>query len=765
MADESVITPPEASPVASSAGDGLKRKLEDIEHSDAPAAVTEPENSSDVDALKSGSQEGNGGLDESEAKRPRLDNNGDNVAEADGSVPQNGHTEEGKEEEPKEEKEDEPKEEKQEEHKEEKEDEPKVGKQEEPKEEKEDEPKEEPEKPEPEDNNGQSLGVQEPVKEPHETATVETAPSDTEKTDGGSAEEAGQPNAESEEEPSNLPREGDVPVESADRRPGSDTILSRKMEVPNDKVGVLIGKAGDTIRSLQDNSGAKIQIVRDADADPRAVSRPLELVGTLESINRAERLIKGVIAEADAGGSPSLIARGFSTAQAASGGEQLEIQVPVEKVGLIIGKGGETIRNLQTRSGARIQLIQPNGAADQSSEKMVRVTGNKKQIDTAREMIKEVMNQTVSRPSPLSGGYNQQGYRPRGPLAPQWGPRSSHHAQFSGYDYPHRGQYPSQSSQYPPPSYGNYPPPQAPRSNFGPSWEQRPPASMHGPPPQGNYNYGQQHGPDYGHSAPYPQAPSQPYGHGYNEAKYDNPAPAQHYGHMGSQPTPYAQGGAHSGYGHQDQYSKPPMYSMQSQAPHSEPYGQPRPNQPGEAPYQGPGSATQPYGQNMPPQQSYPYGSSAPMQQSYPSYGGTTDGYGHTPTTASASAYPPQGGQPGYGQPGAQQPPAYSQAAPVAAGYNSYPAAQPGYAEQPAANNTTYGYQGPTDPAYGATQVTPAYPATAAAQPGYAQTQPTYDQSGGYGNAPAAAAAYGKSASPKAAYQQYDSSQMYGAHR
>ncbi|XP_047979156.1 far upstream element-binding protein 2 isoform X1 [Salvia hispanica] len=757
MADESVITPPEASPAASAAGDGLKRKLEEIEQSDAPAAVTEPENTSDIDALKSGSQEeGNGGVDESEAKRPRLESNGDDVAEADGSaVPQNGHTEEGKEEEPEVEKEEETKEEKEEETKEEKEVESK--------EEKEDEPKEESEKPETEDDNGQSLGVQEPVKEPQETATVETAPSDTEKTDVGSAEEAGQPNAESEEEPSNLPREGDVPVQSADRLPGSDTILSRKMEVPNDKVGVLIGKAGDTIRSLQDNSGAKIQIVRDADADPRAVSRPLELVGTLESINRAERLIKGVIAEADAGGSPSLVARGFNTAQAASGGELLEIQVPVEKVGLIIGKGGETIRNLQTRSGARIQLIQPNGAADQSSEKMVRVTGNKKQIDTAREMIKEVMNQTVSRPSPLSGGYNQQGYRPRGPPAPQWGPRSSHHAQYSGYDYPHRGQYPSQSSQYPPP-YGNYPPPQAPR-NFGPSWEQRPPASMHGPPPQGGYNYGQQQGPDYGHSAPYPQAPSQPYGHGYNEAKYDHPASAQHYGHMSSQPTPYAQGGAHSGYGHQDQYNKPPMYGVQPQAPHSESYGQPRPNQPGEAPYQGPGSATQTYGQNMPSQQSYPYVSSAPMQQSYPSYGGTTDGYGHTPTAASASAYPPQGGQPGYGQPGAQQPPAYSQAAPVAGGYGSYPTAQPGYAEQPAANNTAYGYQGSTDPAYGATQATAAYPATAAAQSGYAQTQPTYDQSGGYGNVPTAAATYGKSASPKAAYQQYDSSQMYGAHR
>lgn len=37
--------------------------------------------------------------------------------------------------------------------------------------------------------------------------------------------------------------------------------------------------------------------MRDADADPRAATRPLELVGTLQSINKAEKLIKDVIAE------------------------------------------------------------------------------------------------------------------------------------------------------------------------------------------------------------------------------------------------------------------------------------------------------------------------------------------------------------------------------------------------------------------------------------------------------------------------------------
>lgn len=63
------------------------------------------------------------------------------------------------------------------------------------------------------------------------------------------------------------------------------------------QVGVLIGKAGDTIRYLQYNSGAKIQITRDVDADPSSTTRPVELIGTLENITKAEQLIKDVIAE------------------------------------------------------------------------------------------------------------------------------------------------------------------------------------------------------------------------------------------------------------------------------------------------------------------------------------------------------------------------------------------------------------------------------------------------------------------------------------
>ncbi|KAF8411904.1 hypothetical protein HHK36_004462 [Tetracentron sinense] len=768
-----------------------------------------------------------------------------------------------------------------------------------------------------------------------------------------------------------IPQQEDISSGQQEATPETQT-TSLKMEVPNNKVGVLIGKAGETIRFLQYNSGAKIQITRDADADPYSSTRPVELIGSIDNVNKAEKLIKDVIAEAEAGGSPSLVARGFTAAQGGGATEQIHIQVPNEKVGFIIGKGGETIKNLQTKSGARIQLIPqhlPEG--DQSKERTVRVTGNKKQIEMAREMIKEVMTQdqldgdqgfkepSISerliglnfskklvkksapaliisflfvkregsdgdgiikdqldqrfkpgavvkslglvfvllideigeksldldvsscllkgilmekqdkkeqgeektnllhsnlhywecksergmgivgvgdrfprqgqfeqiipakvpvRPSPLSGGYNQQTYRPRGPTGPtQWGPRAT--AQMMGYDYKQRGTYPSQNAQYPPPSYGGYPPQQpTPRSSFNVGWDQRPPATVQAPPPQSggydyygqgghvadapasapvptpalvpasamgppptqvNYNYGQPQASDYGQPTNYSQSapPQQSYGHGYDEPKYENQAPTQHAygGHGNSQAGVYPQANSQLGYAQQP-YGKPQSYGMPSQGPPPQVYGPPRTNQSGDVQYQGPISSTQSYGPNAPSQQLYPYASSGPTQQTYP-YGSTpavNDGYNQQPTApASAPGYPQQGGQAvsSYGQLGGQPTPGYTQGGP-AGGYGPYPSSQPAYSEQPVPNSAGYGYQGPTDTGYSGPGA--AYGAPSSGQAGYVQpmpNQPSYDQSvpqpGGYGGVPGSApvaVGYGKSLSPQPGYAQYDSTQLYGGH-
>ncbi|XP_047175939.1 far upstream element-binding protein 1-like isoform X1 [Vigna umbellata] len=596
-------------------------------------------------------------------------------------------------------------------------------------------------------------------------------------------------------------------------------ITTRRIEVPNNKVGVLIGKAGDTIRYLQYNSGAKIQITRDADADPHCASRSVELIGSLESIEKAEKLMNAVIAEADAGGSPSLVARGLSPAQATVGSEQIQIQVPNEKVGLIIGRGGETIKSLQTKSGARIQVLIPQHLpeGDDSKERTVQVTGDKRQIEIAQELIKEVMNQPIR---PSSGGFGQQAYRPpRGSGGPpQWGQRGSHFGHPSAYDYQHRGPYPSHNQPYAP-SYGNYPQHMAPRSGYGSGWEQRPHHSFQAPPPhnggyeyyggqgghlsdappstqlpssapphgtgpsplpsmgpaptQVNYNYGQPQGQDYGHQAAYSQAglPQQGYGQGYEESKYENRAPNQHpyAGHVNSQTT-YPQTGAQPNYPAPQQYGKPPLYGMPSQGQPQQPYGHPRATQPGEMPYQGSAPA-QSYGTNVPTQQPYPYAVSGPSQTAYPGYGSApaADGYSH-PQPASGAPYTQP--QPSYGQPAAQPAASYAQVGPT--GYASYPSSQPGYPDQQAANNAVYGYQAPQDAGY-SSGAAPAYStAQPSGQPGYGQptqTQTGYEQSNtqsaGYGAVPATApAAYGKTLSPQpAAYPQYDSTQVYGAPR
>ncbi|KAK9111869.1 hypothetical protein Scep_019388 [Stephania cephalantha] len=598
------------------------------------------------------------------------------------------------------------------------------------------------------------------------------------------------------------PQEGDFSSGQQEQFESEDQTTSRKMEVPNNKVGVLIGKAGETIRLLQFSSGAKIQITRDSEADSYSSTRSVEIIGTLESINKAEKLIKDVIAEAEAGGSPSLVARGFGSAQASGPSEQIQIQVPNEKVGLIIGKGGETIKSLQTRSGARIQLIPqhlPEG--DQSKERTVRVTGDKKQIEIATEMIKEVMNQVV-RPS-TQGGYKQQSHRPRGAMGPpHWGPRTPQSGHATGYNY-QRGMHPSQNPQYPGPAYGGYPPHQhMPRGNLGGGWEPRPSGHMQGPqfgsydyyghggpmadtsasinasnavsasaggahPNQGNYNYGQPHGPEYGHPMQYSQTghPQQSYGHGYEDPKYANQVPMQPaYGaHGNPQVGAYSQASSQPGYGQQP-YARPPAYGGPPQA-----YGPTRPSQHGDVPYQNPAPSAHSYGQTVAPQQQpYPYASSGSAQQTYP-YGSApaADGYNQPQAHAApAPTYPQQNAQPvpAYGQPGGQPAQSYAQGGPAGSGYGPYPSSQQGYGEQQASGVANYGYQAP-DGGYSNAQA----PAYNAGPSGFAQTanQPSYEQpisqAGGYASVPGSAPpGYAKNVSPQPVYNQYDSAQMYG---
>ncbi|KAE9586227.1 putative K domain-containing protein [Lupinus albus] len=173
---------------------------------------------------------------------------------------------------------------------------------------------------------------------------------------------------------------------------GHHGAASKKIDIPNGRVGAIIGKGGETIKYLQLQSGAKIQITRDSDADPNSPTRMVELMGTPDAVAAAEKLINEVLAEAEAGGSGVVTRR--LTGQA--GSDEYVSKIPNNKVGLVIGKGGETIKNMQASSGARIQVIPlhlPPG--DTSTERTLKIEGTPEQIESAKQLVNQVISGEV----------------------------------------------------------------------------------------------------------------------------------------------------------------------------------------------------------------------------------------------------------------------------------------------------------------------------------------------------------------------------------
>jgi far upstream element-binding protein len=84
-----------------------------------------------------------------------------------------------------------------------------------------------------------------------------------------------------------------------------------------------------------------------------------------------------------------------------------EILVPGQKCGLIIGKGGETIRKLQANSDTTMQLIQDSSTPSEQG-KSLHITGLPDRVEFAKRMINQLLNGDDNRmPSGPATGANQ----------------------------------------------------------------------------------------------------------------------------------------------------------------------------------------------------------------------------------------------------------------------------------------------------------------------------------------------------------------------
>ena len=63
----------------------------------------------------------------------------------------------------------------------------------------------------------------------------------------------------------------------------------------------IIGKGGETIRDLQDRTGANIQVQKEFEAKPGATTRTVTLSGRAERVDEAKELLQRIIQDRQSG--------------------------------------------------------------------------------------------------------------------------------------------------------------------------------------------------------------------------------------------------------------------------------------------------------------------------------------------------------------------------------------------------------------------------------------------------------------------------------
>uniref|UniRef100_A0A3B4A248 K Homology domain-containing protein n=1 Tax=Periophthalmus magnuspinnatus TaxID=409849 RepID=A0A3B4A248_9GOBI len=156
-------------------------------------------------------------------------------------------------------------------------------------------------------------------------------------------------------------------------------LTTEDFKVPDKMVGFIIGKGGEQISRIQLESGCKIQIASDSGG---MLDRPCTLTGSPENIEQAKRLLNVIVEQCRYG-------PGFHNEMDGNSAIQ-QILIPANKVGLVIGKGGETIKQLQERTGVQMMMIQddpmPTGA-----DKPLRITGDPLKVQQARELVAKLI--------------------------------------------------------------------------------------------------------------------------------------------------------------------------------------------------------------------------------------------------------------------------------------------------------------------------------------------------------------------------------------
>ncbi|XP_016368237.1 poly(rC)-binding protein 4 isoform X2 [Sinocyclocheilus rhinocerous] len=177
---------------------------------------------------------------------------------------------------------------------------------------------------------------------------------------------------------------------------GMNVTLTLRLLMHGKEVGSIIGKKGETVKRIREESSARINI-----SEGSCPERIITITGATECVLRAFTMITIKLEEDLA----ALVANGTVTSKPPV---TLRLVIPASQCGSLIGKGGSKIKEIREKTGAQVQVagdLLPN-----STERGVTISGSQDAIIQCVKLICTVILESPPkgatipyRPTPAPG--------------------------------------------------------------------------------------------------------------------------------------------------------------------------------------------------------------------------------------------------------------------------------------------------------------------------------------------------------------------------
>ena len=145
----------------------------------------------------------------------------------------------------------------------------------------------------------------------------------------------------------------------------AEAVTSVDLKVEDHEMGRLMGRGGANIKKVMATTATKMEVLTGAGGESKTVFR---VTGTQEAVAKAKKMMESV----------------------GIGGARREVMVREDQVGIIIGKGGGTLKKLEEETGARLVV---QGRRPGFSERSVQIYGTKRQAAAAARRVNKFLEE------------------------------------------------------------------------------------------------------------------------------------------------------------------------------------------------------------------------------------------------------------------------------------------------------------------------------------------------------------------------------------